>query len=86
MLPGSWQFEIAGWSARGGTTQLRPPLCEKATSSPLEPPDEKRSCCQVPISESLPLKLSSSPTQGSTSEFTKSVPDCGAPWQPPGLG
>ena len=51
---GSWQFEIAGWSERGGTTQLRPPLCEKATSSPLEPPDEKRSCCQVPMSESDP--------------------------------
>ena len=28
LLSGSWQFEIAGWSARGGTTQLRPPLCE----------------------------------------------------------
>ena len=25
---GSWQFEMAGWSERGGTTQLRPPLCE----------------------------------------------------------
>ncbi len=40
VLSGSWQFEIFGWSARGGTTQLGPPLCEKATSSPLAPPDE----------------------------------------------
>jgi hypothetical protein len=28
LLSGSWQFVIAGWSARGGTTQLSPPLCE----------------------------------------------------------
>ena len=43
LLSGSWQFVIAGWSASGGTVQLVPPSSEYATSSPLEPPEEKRS-------------------------------------------
>ena len=85
VLSGSWQFEIFGWS-EGRNHPAQAAVVRVGDSSPLEPPDEKRSCCQVPISESPSLKLSSSPTQGSTSEFTKSVPDCGAPWQPPGSG
>ena len=28
LLSGSWQFVIAGWALRGGTTQLSPPLWE----------------------------------------------------------